>query len=408
MKRNTKNINQQLLRNIQPPVSEVHKDQTLQMIHQLNIQEEQKPMKKKGFATVLLTALMLIMLTGAALGIANHFGVIDFLSPTGGEGVPVEAIQTVFTHDTCIVDGVSIRVRDAVSDGRTLFVAVEAKAENENDAVLVTLDAFDHANDEAMDQWLTSHTNAEYHPDFEALGAAETIHYLFPMEQVEVTGAGVKSGVNPVSGLNWRYEGTNTIVANLMIDLQKLENPGEVLDITMHPTAAKEGTAKEYAEAYGMEIPEGLSPTFVPFVPLDEGLLTTQVKAGSMDIRVARAEEAFTYGDFHINSLEVATSPLATYITVTRELTEAAKIRRSNAYIILDENGNPFENLSLVHVITQSPNADGSWDGVPLQNVYKRGSGLPKTLTLRAMEMYGRDENVPLPDDLIVTLTEVQ
>lgn len=407
MKQKNKIIDRQLLQDTQPPVSEAFKRQTLNKIYELKLQEEQEPMKRKGFVAVLITALMIFALAGVALGIAGHLGVIDFLSPAGPTSIPAEAVQTEFTQDNCTVDGISVRVRDAVSDGRTLFVAVEMSATTPGEAVLVSLDTFDHSNAEMMQMWKYARPDPIFHPDFEALAQATATHYVFPLEWIEVAGASIDQDINPVSGLNWRYEGIGTVVMNVMIDLQRLHDPSEALTITMHPTAAKEGTAEEYKAAYGTDIPEGADAPFVPFVPLEQGTLTTEVKAGHMDIQVAKAKGPFNYGDFRINSLEVATSPLATYITVERALTSEAMQRRNNAYILVDADGQPYEKLMLMQVFGRESNPNGGWMGAPLQTTYQRRGDLPETITLHAMEMDGRDESIPLPDDLVVELLPV-
>ena len=115
----------------------------------------------------------------------------------------------------------------------------------------------------------------------------------------------------------------------------------------------------------------------------------------------------FTYTDFEITELVVEVSPLATYITVTRNIPEEYADQRTAYYVYCDEEGKEYREIAMLSAVNVRSNEDGNWDGVPLTWAYDYRGELPASIILRAVGFDDRDKSVPLPEDLVVPLTEV-
>lgn len=393
---NKKTLDRDYLHSLQPPVPDPFKDEALGMIHALAAQEEQIPMKRKSFTAILITALLMIALASAALAIAGGPGVLDFLF--GDRPFPKAAeehLQTVFTQSGGELDDIRLTVRDAVSDGRSLFLSVEAKATQPGDALLLTPEGFDPANAEAMAAWQGSYgAKMQAPPDWSAIGD-KRVHYLFPLEQIVITGTDGREQ-HPATGLYWHYEGIDTAVTTIIIDLTTLADAGEQLTVALTPVAAE----KDPAGA----LPEYAASSYVPYREIERTALTVEVSAGSMQMRHAAAAQPIDYTDMHIEALDAYASPLATYITVQQRLLKLPP-ERTVGYQLLDADGQPFEDLIMVRVM--APGYVGGSDLPVMTYLLRADVGLPERVTLRAMPFVNHEETGDLPEDLVVELAEV-
>lgn len=372
------------LERIQPPVSEAFRQQSLEMIQRLASAEGKPAGSRKRFATVLLAVLLMLALAGAAFSIARQAGILDFLAPAEGLSRVEAFVQTEFKQDGGIVDGISIRVRDAVCDGRTLFISVEAKTEDPNEALLVTLDEYFLEHPEMLTLWALSDTFPVYHLDADALQQAASKRYINPMNHVEarVSGSGVER-FTPVVGVNWFYEGMDTVVSNIMIDVQELRDAEKTLLVSIFAQAVKRVTKEAYEETYATTADDMDQPLYIP---LEELPLTTEIQAGEMTIRTAVAETPFVFDGYFFSGFEVSVSPLCTYVTVQKAPVENAggpKMRDIFMHTLLDAQGKPFEALAIVTGSPYFPRGDGTWDHVPLQTIYRYAGELPDSITLQ-------------------------
>ncbi len=357
---------------------------------------------KKKMPVALVFALVLVLACGAALAIGSGLGVLDFIQ--GGAPISEEAkqaIQTEFAQQGGALASVTVKVRDAVSDGRMLFLVVEAKAKNPGDAVLATADYFLGDAKQAMDTY-GAWRDPESFPDWAAIGKDARVHYMMPFGDVEIVSGGkatVEKRVGVHAGFSWRYEGVDTLVCNMLIDLSRVENPKETMTINLNPTMGKladmEKSTKEQNPL--------ATPLFAIWTPGETAPLTVEVKAGKMEAQHAVAKTPITFGDMEITKLEVTTTPLATYMTMATRVINAEN--RTNWFVVHGEDDQEYEMLADTTNFAAQPLPDGSWTDVPLNWVYQSQGTAPKSIVLHAMPMNDAPAD-GLPEDLVVPLTE--
>lgn len=396
MKKQKITLDAATLRRMQPPVPQAHRQATLDAIHRLANHEEE-PMKRKSITAVILCAALILAMAGAALAIAGNWGVLDFLI----KDRPVtdtlkETVQTEFTEATADLGDVTVRVRDAISDGLTLSVAVEYRAKNPDDAVLTDYDSIEWQNDEILAFYRETHRGTTPMPDFDAVADARAIHTVSTQPETRVNTA-IGNSRADVMGNSWTYEGTDTLVAHMMYDISQLGDPHT--ELTLHITPR----LLQRMDLAGEDIPENATPTYAAWDRQTSADMTLTITPGAMETHTGQAQAAFPYTDFRVDSLSVTTSPLATYVTIAKTLTADPDAREA-AFIVCDADGNPYRDLVHSQLMNQPAPGPHGWDGVPVTWYYQNQGDTPAQVILRAMP-FGENDN--LPPDLVVELTPV-
>lgn len=134
--------------------------------HTLAHIEEEQPVKRFTLRTVALAIVLIILMAGIALAISTSNGIFSFLEkstplPTEAK----EALQTEFTQEGGDLPHVTFRVRDAISDGKTLFIAVECKTKNPDDVVVTMMDYVPNSDEKVLADWNAMMSNREGRPD---------------------------------------------------------------------------------------------------------------------------------------------------------------------------------------------------------------------------------------------------
>ncbi len=370
--------------------------------------KEEEVMKRK-IPAALAFALVLILTAGIGLAIGSSLGVLSFIEKNAPlSEAAKEAIQTEFTQEGGNLADVAVRVRDAVSDGKSLFITVEAKAKKPDDVLLATNDYIGpepwvsvKKQKEDIDSLIRGR-DTDSLPRWADIRPDQTIHYVSACDQLDIVSGADDTNLTPGAGYSWRYEGLDTLVYNMVVDLSRLKNPAEELVIDFNPTVFEQQPMDT------PNLPEGAVVShFASCWKSKETVpLTARVKAGKMEARRAVAEVPILFGDVEITLLEITTTPLASYAKIAKTFHNQGN--RSNYFLLKDENGELYQDLVINHIYAQGPNPGGDWDDIPLETIYARRGDLPKTITLHAMPMGADpDPNAKLPDDLIIPLTEV-
>lgn len=358
--------------------------------------KEEVPVKRKAIGTIILAVMLMILFIGAAFAIGNQLGVLRFIERESALPEQIKReVQTEFSQEGGDTTDVSFRVRDAISDGRTLFITVEAKAKNPADALLLSFDMFDWNDQEAMDFWRATRDRDEAsYPDCDAYGD-QRIHDVFSFNRVQIECAGQTMNDLAV-GNSYCYEGTDTIVNILMIDVRTLQTD-DLLRVTFYPALGEKIEIDE-------PLPENAAPTYTFHKVLEETTLIADIKLGNMPSRRAVADTPFTYTDFTINQLEVVQTPLATYVSVTKRL-DVSNEKRNAWFEVCDAEGVMYKDLVYDHIYSQEA-LEAYDESVPFESIFATRGDLPEALTLRAMSMSDNPDYV-IPEDLLVRLHEI-
>ncbi len=105
-------------------------------------QTREVPMKRFTMRTAMIAVALLVMLAGAALAVAGGDGVLRFLFPgttPAADTLPVQTLPAQTGGDQ--MENITVTVRDAVSDGVAIHLAVECAVKNPGDALLYDFDA---------------------------------------------------------------------------------------------------------------------------------------------------------------------------------------------------------------------------------------------------------------------------
>lgn len=96
---------------------------------------KEEPEMKRAFPAALVAALLLIILTTAAVLAETQWGVLDWLFPSSARPVPIEtAVPTVLEANG--PESIAICLSEAVSDGYGLYVSVLCTPQEENTLLL--------------------------------------------------------------------------------------------------------------------------------------------------------------------------------------------------------------------------------------------------------------------------------
>ncbi len=355
--------------------------------------KEEQPMKRFTVRTALIAALVLALMAGMALAIAGELGVLGVIEKT----IPLpkeakEQIQTRFTQSGGDAPDITLRVRDAVSDGKTLFVAVEAKAKNPDDVLLTQMDASDLLDSRTIYDMTPPGSAAR--PDFSAIRGDQRVLTLAP-HNIKILPEAEGEAPQLVFGYSWRYEGTDTVVIHLFIALDRLSDPRETLVIRFNP--ALHALSRAESTATNLNGPQ-----------LETSPLIVEVNAGKMEARRAVAKVPFDFMGIRVDAMEVVTTPLATYVTVNKTALEEQNKRLlpSLPFFVCDAEGIRYEDLVRTRTFSQELTPD-SWEGVPSEFIYERRGDLPASIVLIPREMYGLSPDARPWDSLVVPLTEV-
>ena len=187
-------------------------------------------MKRFTIRTLALALLLVLLMAGIAVAITGGNGIFSFLERDAAiPGDAKDALQTEFTQEGGELTNVTFRVRDAISDGRTLFVAIEGKTKNKEDVLLTMMDYVPAGDAKAMADWKSMMATRGSVPDLESITPEQNVHYVYYSFAARILQDGTEVEQFPLFGTDVLYEDMNTIVYNLMIDLRKLDNPtGEI------------------------------------------------------------------------------------------------------------------------------------------------------------------------------------
>lgn len=353
-------------------------------------------MKRFTVRTVLIAIVLIGLMAGAAFAIGSQLGILNFLeqaAPISGDAQ--QHIQTEFEQEGGELTDVTVRVRDAVSDGKTLFIAVEYKAKDPTHAVLLTGDNIDWTDTDLVSYWMQNRPPASI-PDWESIRPDQAIHYVESPFDTTILEGDDGSPLPPVSGVSWLYDGTDTVVFNLMIDLGRLENPKDQLLLRLTPAVCKQ-----------LEAEAGIierNPLYTRWDALESTEMTVWVKAGTMPVQKAMPETPFIFGWMQVDMMEVAVTPLAMYVTMNH-----TNIGDGNAGYwcqLYNGDGTPLEVMAM----EQAPLLDGDGNlldpDAPREMVYVSPGDMPESLLYRAVEAFMPElrGDEPLPEDMVIPL----
>ncbi len=181
-------------------------------------EREEPTMKRFSLRTAAIAVAVLIALTGVALAVTGQNGVLKFLFPDREPAteLPVQTALPQAGGDA--LETITVKVRDAVSDGQTLHIAVEVAAKNPRDAVLYDLDAeyvYPMSGQEARKPSIpvTEEGMGFCMPFVSKAKEAERILIIG-------TPMALLGGVDLVKGTNWYYESPGVLVVDYVIDLR--------------------------------------------------------------------------------------------------------------------------------------------------------------------------------------------
>lgn len=383
------------LRALYPPMDEAF----ARRVQQSLAAQKEEPIVKRKLSMGAVLALCLVLLAGIAMAVSAHLGVLDFL---GGAPVPDEgrqAVQTELKQTGGTLSDVTVRVRDAVSDGRLLMLAVEARPVRAGEMVLNPTDDLNW-HDEGEVAYFTGHRDAATLPDVAAIDAASALHFVDCMQVSVLRGEG-GSELFPVAGYTLRYEDGGVLVTNLIIDLGRLENPQEELTLQITPTVFRP------VDLPREEWPEHTGEYYKQSEPVEETTLNVTVRAGSMTAERAVADVPFSFMFSEITHFEVIQTPLALYVRM------ASHVVDENAalgwYELLDEQGEPLQYLAQMHASAyRAGQQPPTGPDVIHESAYLRTGALPGAITLHARQPVMLDAEIELPPDLAVPLTPVE
>lgn len=359
--------------------------------------EEEKPVKRFTVRTAILVVLLIVLMASIALAISTNQGILGFLERDGAlPESAIEPLQTEFTQDGGKLSNVTYRVRDAISDGKTLFVAIECKANNPKDAILTTMDYVPADDPEMLQLWKDMMVTRDSLPDVESISPDQTVHYVSETFATKVLQDDKEYPTDIIYGTDQRFEDLNTIVYNIMFDLQKLENPQDELTIefVVHERNIT------YFQGYDILKNDPEKPV-IDWEVADETTLTAVIRAGHMESRRAEAEVPFTFGDITFSYFSVETTPLATYVSMVRNRTEPEN-PGTMRFEIYGEDGRPYKSLMYIYHMTMYMNDETT----PYEQLYASQGNLPERVVLHAIPFL-EAKDTPMPDDLIVELHEV-
>lgn len=185
--------------------------------------------KMKRVSGIVLVFALLLALAGVAIA-AHQIGTFDFLFPD--KNIPealVDQRQTGFSQEGEGMETVDITVQDAVSDGISIFMAVEFTAKNPDDILL-----------------------SEYAPDADWYkGYEEDGRRRLVVWQDFTLGNGLY-----LAGQDWQAPDQQTVIVHYVIDILDVELAGDELRVAFSPginVMSPDGT-QEHLERTNMEV----------------------------------------------------------------------------------------------------------------------------------------------------------
>ncbi len=200
-------------------------------------------MKRWTMRTAIIVVALILALTGMALAVAGDGGVLRFLFP---DKVPVEVpVQTLpMQSGGDQMQTIAVTVRDAVSDGVAIHMAVEFAAKDPKDALLYDLDA-NYIYIPTGSGW----PKATLPLEEEGQGFRKPyVSKAKEADRVLIVGTpmAMLGGIDMVAGTNWFYESPSVLVVDYVLDLrptffQGYENPPtgplpDPLTVTLTPS----------------------------------------------------------------------------------------------------------------------------------------------------------------------------
>lgn len=287
---------------------------------------QRQTVRRTPLRVAALALVGIVALAGVGLAVAQRTGVLDFLFP-GQTEVPGITVQTAVPQAGDI-QAVAVTVRDAVSDGYTIHMAVAFAPREAGDVILVDYDA---ARLEP-----NGYPGSARPQDQPALDAAKAAGHWYGVG----TTMALINGYDLVTSIDWRYEADGTLVVDYVIDLRDngryAEQGGiaaivpdtENLSLTLTPTIWR-GTA-------------GGAGNAIEFGEIQVGVRRLAAEAAQYEIAGPLAGEGF-----EIESIELTHTPLSVYATIYYNLTDEAMRGQLDSrlyFIPLDNKGNPLSN----------------------------------------------------------------
>lgn len=359
-------------------------------------------MRKYSIRTIVLTIVLLLALAGAALAISRQLGVLDFLA--AGRELSEEvtgAVQTELSQEGGGLPGATVRIRDAVSDGRTLFLAVEVRTKDPQAAILAMTDAINWKDPEERAAFMTSR-EPETQPLYDQIADGQPLIYVGENLDIKVARAEDGEPLTLEVGSSWRYESTDTLVIHQTMDLMAMDDPRDelLLEITAYELLGirtigfKEWMAKNEA---------GEVTSFMEFDESIPSEFTARVKAGTMPVQRTVAEAPFTFGDIHFREFVLETTPLAAYVTTDRSVRRQEEPNNGWFFELYDSEDRLYENMAKI-VRDFAPieiDEDGYARGTQTFT-NPGGAESPESITIRA-KTYLTDP-IDMPEDVTITL----
>lgn len=370
----------------------------------LNTIQEEPKVRRFTIRTALLAALFIVLMASIALAIGNSLGILNMLGLQQTEDETITSqIQTEFTQEGGDLEHVTIRVRDAVSDGRMLFISLEAKARNADHMLVQSSDLFDWNNEEAI-EFMERYAKEENDmPDIEALRSAKTVHALNSYVDTRVLSGASVVGTPPMTGVHWKYEDHNTLLSFVTLDLQRLRDVKDVISLVFFM-----GTVGEDIEN-DAPYPENAAPIYNHIKSLENTTLHATIRLGNMPLEHYEMEpEVYMDEHLEIKQLTLTVSPLATYINISSRHPQPTE-ERNYWYAPHDETGNRYQTMLFTGTNLEQPNADGSWDFVPLSMIYEKRESdeAPTAVLFRALPYNDTLDNQTLPPDIVIPMVPV-
>lgn len=202
--------------------------------------QSEDALKRKGYLRVALATAVLIMFASVALAVAGRYGVLSFLYKDKlPDTETVSNVQTLLNQSGDDLSNVSVKVRDAVTDGITVLLTVEMKARHEDDMLMTLEDkSFMMLSEQGID--LGEMTGREQNkPDWSLIPQNQKYIYISAPHAPRVTFDSTTSMEISTIGSEYFYEGNNSVVYTMIYDISELEKNATPFTLSFEARTAK-------------------------------------------------------------------------------------------------------------------------------------------------------------------------
>lgn len=372
-------------------------DYFIQCIDRALRMEEESYMKKKVSAALVIS-IIVFLVVGTALAVAiGNYGVLDFLMKNNeASEYQKELIQSDFTQAGADMKDVSIRVRDAVSDGITLVLSVEAKAK-ESDAVLMLDTDKAELVIAAQGHDLGTPTGRERNePDW--LSFPEDQKYIYigiPVMEKNSMGE-YDSDAMYLIGTETYYESAQTIVYTLIYDITMLRNSEDM------PPVRFTLATKEIAEMTSNDGDES-SPSYKypRWSHVEKATISVQGEFPVVETKTfVLHDPLLRVGNMQYTDVSFTISPYALYFEHVRStnpeepevgtlVSKPAPITLEDTMVITDDLGRAYHELCYGYISTSIERSLSS----KTNRVMYGGFGAPYPTELTLLGLYENGSN---------------